>query len=50
MEKPCNKELLDKCERGNKIAPLQHKCQVKQGMHAKGVEFYCSSSTYAAIV
>ena len=42
-----NKELLYKCERGNKIAPLQHKCQEKC---AKGVQFYCPSSTYPAIV
>ena len=26
MEKLCNKELLDKCEMGNTIAPLRHKC------------------------
>ena len=32
-----NKELLDKCERSNKIAPFWHKCQEKQGMHAKGI-------------
>ena len=35
---------------GNKIAPLQHKCQVKQGMRAKGVQFYYPSSTYPAII
>ena len=26
MEKQCNNELLDECERGNKISPLQHTC------------------------
>ena len=48
-----NKEMLDKCEmRGaRKIAPLWHKCsQAKQGMYAKGVQFYCFSSTYPANV
>ena len=34
-----NKELLDKCERGNKIAPLWHKCQAKRGTRAKGCHF-----------
>ena len=29
MGKECNKELLNKCEGGNKIASLQHKCRVK---------------------
>ena len=45
-----NKELLQKCERGNKIATLQHKCWAKQGMSAEWVQFYCLSSTYPAIV
>ena len=51
MEKivQCNKELQDKCERGNKIAPLQHKCQVKRGKHAEGMQFYCPLSTYPAV-
>ena len=44
------KELLDKCERGNKIAPLWHMCQAKQGMHAVEVQFYCPSSNYPAII
>ena len=42
--------MLDKCKRGNEIAPLWHKCQAKWGMCAKGVQFYCPSSTYLAIV
>ena len=29
IEKKCNKELLDKCELGNKIASLRHKCHAK---------------------
>ena len=29
MENLCNKELLHKCDRGNEIAPLWHKCQAK---------------------
>ena len=32
-KKVYNKELLDKCERGNKIAPLWHKCWAKWGTH-----------------
>ena len=31
--------MLDKCERGNKIAPLQHKCQAKTGGLLKGCNF-----------
>ena len=50
IEKKVNKELLDECERGNKIAPLWHMCQAKQGMHAVEVQFYCPSSNYPAIV
>ena len=51
LEKLCNnKELLDKCERGNKIAPLWHKCRGKWGINAKAVQFYCPSSIYPAIV
>ena len=42
--------MLDKCERRNKIAPLRHKCQTKRGMCVKGVQFYCPSSTYPAII
>ena len=45
-----NKELLDKCERGNKIAPLWRKCWSKQSTDAEGVQIYCPSSTYPAIV
>ena len=42
-------ELLDKCNRGNEIAPIWHH-QVEQGTHAEGVQFYClASSTYPAI-
>ena len=52
LKKWCNKELLHKCERGNKIAPLWHKCWVKRGMCkcTEGVKFYCPTSTYPAIV
>ena len=50
MEKYRNKELLDKSESGNKIVPLQHKRRAKRGMHAEGMQFYCPSSTYPAIV
>ena len=34
------KELMHKCERGNKIAPLQHKCKANGGMRAGGMQFY----------
>ena len=40
-KKYCNKELLDKCERGNKIALLWHKCWAKSGKIAKRALFYC---------
>ena len=50
IEKKVNKELLDECERGNKIAPLWHMCQAKWGTSAKGVQFYCPSNTYPVIV
>ena len=43
-----NKELLDKCQMGNTIVPLWHKCQEEQD--AERVQFYCPSSTYPAIV
>ena len=49
-KKKCNKELLDKCEGGNEIAPLWHMCQPKWDTHAKRVQFYCPSSNYPAIV
>ena len=37
--------MLDRCERGNKIAPLWQ----KWGMSAKEMQFYCPSSTNPAI-
>ena len=46
----CNKELLNSCKRGNKIAPFQHNCRVKWYLSAKEVQFYSPSSTYAANV
>ena len=45
-----NMELLGKCSRGNKIAPLWHEGRAERGPSAKGVQFYCPSSTYPAIV
>ena len=42
-------KLLDKCLRGNKIAPLQHAWLTSLSMCAKGVQFYCPSCTYPAI-
>ena len=46
-----NKELLNKCERGNKLEPLLHKCQAKQGTRRReGVQLYCPSSTCPAIL
>ena len=45
-----NNELSHKCERGNKITPLWHKCRAKWGKRAKRVQFYCPWSTYPAIV
>ena len=33
-----NKELLHKCERGNKIAPLSHEYRAKRGTRAEGVQ------------
>ena len=50
MQKWCNKELLDKCDWGNKIPPLWYKCRVKRRICADGVQFYCASHTYPAIV
>ena len=44
------KELLGMCLRGKKIAPLWHKGRAEQGTHAKGVQFFCPSSTYPAII
>ena len=41
-----NKELLDKCQRGNEIALLQHKCRAKRGMCAEGMQLYFPSSTF----
>ena len=41
--------MLDKCLRGNKIAPLRHTCLALLGTCAKEVQFYCPSHTYAAI-
>ena len=38
-KKLCNKELLDKYERGNKIASLWHKCQAKQAQVMEGCNF-----------
>ena len=43
-------ELLGKCSRGNKIAPLWHEGRAERGPSAEGVQFYCPSSTYPAIV
>ena len=40
---------MDKCLRENKIAPFHHACLVSLGTCAEGVQFYCSSHTYAAI-
>ena len=40
-------QLLDKCLRGNKIAPLQHTCLTSLGICAKGVQCHCPSRTYA---
>ena len=45
-----NMELLGKCSRGNKIAPLWHEGRAERGPSAEGVQFYCPSSTYPAIV
>ena len=39
-----NKELLDKCKKGNKIAPFRHKVQAKQGQSDFPL------STYPAII
>ena len=39
LEKWCNKQMLDTCARGIKIAPLQHKCRAKRGTCAEGVQF-----------
>ena len=44
------KELLHKCERGNKIAPLRHKCQAMRGTPAEVVQLYSPSKTYPAFV
>ena len=41
--------MLDKCLRGNRIAPLQHAYLSSLGTCAKGVQFYCPSHTYRAI-
>jgi hypothetical protein len=43
-------QLLGKCLRGNKIAPLRHEGRAERGPSAEGVQFYCPSSTYPAIV
>ena len=42
--------MLDKCERGNKIASLWHEYQAKGGTHAEGEQFYSPSRTLLAIV
>ena len=42
-------QLLEKCLRGNIIAPLQHACFALLGTCAEGVQFYCLSCTYPAI-
>ena len=39
-----------KFEVGKKFAPLWHKGRAEQGTHAKGVQFFCPSSTYPAII
>ena len=44
MKKMCDKKLLDMCKMGNKIAPLQHKCQVKQGTSTEGLRFFASQA------
>ena len=41
--------MLDKCLRGNKIAPLQHAYLALVSTCANGVQFYNPSHTYAAI-
>ena len=50
MKNSAIKELLDKCERGKKIASHWDKCQAKWGLCAKEVQFYYPPSTYLAIV
>ena len=42
-------QLLDKCLRDNKIAPLQHVCLASLSTCTKMVQFYCPSRTYPAI-
>ena len=42
-------QLLDKCLRDNKIAPLHHPYIALLSTCAKSVQFYCPSHTYAAI-
>ena len=42
-------QLLDKCLRGNKIAPLQHAYLALISTCAKGVQYYCPSRTYQTI-
>ena len=41
-------QLLDKCLRNNKIAPLWYACLTSLSTCAKEVQFYCPSRTYAA--
>ena len=42
-------QSLDKCLRGNKIAPLWHTCLTLLSTCAKGVQFNCPSRTHPAI-
>ena len=40
---------MDKCERGNKIAPIQHACLASLSSCANIMQFYFPSLTYPAI-
>ena len=42
-------QLLDKCLRDNKIAPLQHGRLTLLSTYAEGMQFYCPSRTYPEI-
>ena len=46
MQQNCNGELLDKCERGNKIGHLQHKCRANQHTPAEVEQFHYPSQAF----